>query len=183
MSQALLTIATVAALVAAQAGCGGSDTVSGSPPSAPGTIKLKSSFKAGGTLPNRFTCSGQGVSPPLSWTGQPAKTQQYALLVEDPDAPGGSYVHWSVIDIPASVRSIALGSTPVGSQQGRNSAGKDDYDPPCPPEGDPPHRYEFSIYALSKSIQLGAGAAPQIVRQGIRDRAIAKGTLTATYGR
>jgi Raf kinase inhibitor-like YbhB/YbcL family protein len=177
--------ATFCALAAvAIAGCGDDDgTVSGELPAAPETMTLKSNFTDGATLPERFTCAGQGVSPPFSWKGQPAKTKQYALLVEDSDAPGGSYVHWSLIDISAALRSIALGTTPVGSEQGANSAGDNDYAPPCPPEGEPPHRYVFAIYALDQSIQLGEGAAPEIVRQGIRERSIARGQITATFGR
>lgn len=166
------------------AGCGSSDnTVSGEAPNPPQTIELKSSFANGGSLPSKFTCDGRGVSPALSWKGAPGKTKQYALLVEDPDASGGTYVHWSLIDISAAVRSIAQGTTPVGSEQGANSAGRNDYAPPCPPEGDEPHRYVFNIYALDQSIQLGQGAAPEIVRQGVRERAIAGGQLTATYSR
>ena len=171
------------AIAASLAGCGGNDKDSGPPPNAPEKIKLAGEVKDGATLDARFTCDGAGVSPSLAWSAPPVGTKELALLVEDPLAPGGSYVHWAVFGIDPKLRIAPDGFVPAGGKQGRNSSGGNNYAPPCPPKGDPPHDYSFTIYALEASLELGAGAAPQIVRQAIRDRAIAKGTITAKYER
>lgn len=175
----LVALASAIAL----SGCGGgNDTVSGAPPNAPVKITLSSAFRDGGSLPVRYSCDGIGISPPLAWSAVPKGTKDLALLLEDPDAPGGTYVHWALFAINPKLRAIAPGTIPPNARIGRNSAGGSSYAPPCPPTGNRPHRYAFNLYALKDLLQLGNGAAPQIVRQGIRDDAIAKGTLTATFG-
>jgi len=110
-------------------------------------MKLKSrDFKENGNIPSEFTCDGRDVSPQLSWEDAPAETKSFALSVTDPDAPGGTWIHWLVYDIPRDVRSIDRGSLPKGAKQVENDFGMKNYGGPCPPSGT--HRYIFTIYAL-----------------------------------
>ena len=110
-------------------------------------MKLKSKdFEDDGNIPSEFTCDGRDISPQLSWEDAPAETKSFALSVADPDAPGGTWIHWLVYDIPKDVRSIDRGSLPGGAKQVENDFGKKDYGGPCPPSGT--HRYIFTIYAL-----------------------------------
>jgi Raf kinase inhibitor-like YbhB/YbcL family protein len=176
-------IAAATALLALLAGCGG-EKVEGPPPAAPQRIKLTSpAFAPGATIPKRFSCDGKGVSPPLAWRGVPADARWLALLVEDPDAPGGTFVHWTLFDIPTEVRRLRAGESPAGARSGDNSFGDRGYGGPCPPEGDAPHRYRFVIYALRDELGLDAGASPQDVRAAIGERALARGELTGRFGR
>jgi Raf kinase inhibitor-like YbhB/YbcL family protein len=117
------------------------------------------------------------------WSSVPAKARELALLVEDPDAPGGTFVHWTAWGIPPKVTQIPPGVPTGNIQQGKNSFGKTGYGGPCPPKGDSPHRYVFTLYALSTTLPLGEGASPSDVTKAIGDIAIAKGTLTGKYGR
>src|SRR3954469_10274202 len=143
-----VSIGVAAALVLA--GCGGGDggeKVSGPPPAAPASMRLTSpAFRDGGEIPSAYTCAGAGRSPALAWRGVPSGTQSLALLVEDPDAPGGTFVHWTAWDIPAGTRSLPVDAKP--RVQGESSAGKLGWAPPCPPGGSP-HHYVFTIYALA----------------------------------
>jgi hypothetical protein len=128
---------------------------------APATITVTSpAFVDGGTIPVRYTCDGENVAPPLRWSGVPADARGIALTVEDPDAPGGTFVHWVVLDLPPSATSVPP-DTPG-------------YKGPCPPKGDRPHRYVFTVYALRE---------PVTGRDQIGGAAIARGTLTGRYGR
>lgn len=134
------------------------------------------------SLPTRFTCAGRGVSPPLSWTGTPRGTRSIVVLLEDPDAPGGTFMHWSVYAIPPKAHKIGQGSIPSNAMQGRNSFGKVGYGPPCPPKGDHAHRYVFSVYAVPHRAPYGPGADLTAVRR-LAATALAKGVLTARYAR
>src|SRR5499425_1950470 len=128
-----------------------------------GTMKISSaSFPAGETIPKKFTCDGPDASPKLDWTEPPAKTQSFALIVDDPDAPVGTWVHWVLFNLPASARSLGQNvpnkeELPYGSRQGRNDVGTTGYGGPCPPAGTP-HRYFFKLYALDAKLGLKAGA-------------------------
>ena len=162
--------AIAVAAAAALAGCGGDETVEGPPPAAPRTIELTSTaFAEGETIPRRYTCDGDDVSPPLAWKGVPARARALALVVEDPDAPGGTFVHWTLLDLPA--RSTGLGS------------GKRGYRGPCPPEGDAPHHYGFLLYALDAPLRLGDDVSPADARAAIARHAIAEGRLVGVFGR
>src|SRR5438132_11012059 len=135
------------------AGCGGGN--SGPPPTVPATIKVTSpAFKNGGTLPAEFTCDGKlgGVNPPLGWSNKPNGTKSQALVLTDPDAPGGEFVHWTVWGMMDRTNGLDKDIPPIGLPQGTNSAGTSKYAPPCPPKGSAPHRYEFVIYALKEPI-------------------------------
>jgi Raf kinase inhibitor-like YbhB/YbcL family protein len=174
----------VALTCLALAGCGGGHTVEGPPPAAPERIALTSpAFRGGGTIPERFTCDGEEVSPPLAWRDMPSGARSAALLVEDPDAPKGTFVHWTVWDLPARDGALPAGRLPAGARQGENSFGKERYGGPCPPEDDQPHRYVFTLYALNGPLGLDAGAKPEDVRSAIGEHALARGELTGRFGR
>jgi Raf kinase inhibitor-like YbhB/YbcL family protein len=166
------------------AGCGGGDTVEGPAPSAPEKMRLVSpAFPNGGTIPERFTCDGKGVSPPLRWSRVPRGAAELALLVQDPDAPGGTFVHWSVLRLRPSLRRLAEDRVPKGALQTEQSFGARGYGGPCPPEDDPPHHYVFDLYALDRPLGLSADASLEEVRAAIRKVAVARGRLRASYGR
>jgi len=176
---------TVLLAVLALAGCGGSSN-SGPPPTAPATIKLTSpAFKNGGRLPVQFTCQGKfgGVSPPLEWTNKPGGTNSQALVLTDPDAPGGTFTHWTVWGMMGRTNGLVKDVPPLGLPQGRNSAGTSKYAAPCPPKGSSPHRYEFVIYALKAPLPLKAGAPADLVMDKINRAAIARGVLIGKYSR
>ena len=168
--------------VALLAGCGGGDKPSEPLPTAPATITLSSpAFDDGGTIPDRFTCSGKGVSPPLRWSGVPAKARELALLVEDPDAD--RFVHWTLLAIPPQTDGLAAGRTPAGSIETENGFGDKGWGGPCPPESKNPHRYVFSLYATDAPLDLGDDASPDEVRSAVAEHALARGTLTGRFGR
>lgn len=161
-------------------------------------FKLSSAeVKAGGTLTaeqvfNGFGCTGGNVSPSLSWSGAPADTQSYALTVYDPDAPTGSgWWHWVVINIPASVHSLAKGagapqsqSLPAGAEQVRTDFGIKGFGGACPPMGDKPHRYIFTVFALkSPKLDVPADATAALAGYMINGNVLAKTSFTAYYGR
>lgn len=154
-------------------------------PSVPGTLSISSpEFADGATIPTRFTCDGTSVSPPLTWSeSKPA--EEFVLLVTDPDAPGGRFVHWVIYAIASDQDSIGAGQGPAGAKQGSNDAGGTGYTGPCPPEGDQPHRYVFTMYALSAPRTRGipAGASADTVLKAISCCVQEQGTVTGTYGR
>jgi hypothetical protein len=110
-------------------------------------MKLSSKdFEEGGNIPSEHTCDGKNVSPQLSWEDVPEETKSFALSVRDPDAPGGTFLHWLICNIPKHIRNIERASVPKESVQVTNDFGKRDYGGPCPPSGT--HRYCFTLYAL-----------------------------------
>jgi len=166
------------------AGCGGGDKAVEPAPDAPPGIELTSSaFAAGQPIPAKYSCDGKQTSPPLAWADVPAGTKSLALLMEDPDAPSGTFVHWTVYGIPATARSFDEGKVPSGAEQGENSFGDDRYGGPCPPEGDQAHHYEFNLYALRADLGLEGGANPDEVRAAIKKQALARGRLIGTFKR
>jgi Raf kinase inhibitor-like YbhB/YbcL family protein len=142
-------------------------------------LELRSSdFRDGGTLPPSATCDGQGISPQLAWTA-PRGAKSFALIVDDPDAPNGTYVHWVMFDIPKSIISIARGAT-IGVS-GRNSAGNDTFKAACPPPGTGTHRYRFHLYALDvESLGLLTGATSQQVQAAMQGHVLAESMLVGT---
>lgn len=145
-------------------------------------IKVSSdAFADGQSIPARFTCDGGGQPPPLAWNGVPAGTAALALVVDDPDAPRGTFVHWVVLDLPGDATELDGSSLPSGAIQATNSAGRASYSPPCPPSGT--HHYKFTVYALSAPTGLRDGAALDTALRAIESTATAQGTLTSTYSR
>jgi Raf kinase inhibitor-like YbhB/YbcL family protein len=177
-------IALAAAVLAGLTGCGGGDTAESPAPKAPATMNLTSeAFAEGATIPERHTCDGDDVAPPLHWDGTPSDARALALVMDDPDAGGGTFVHWTVVDLPSDTSSLGAGEPPAGAQELENSFGDDGYRGPCPPEDDEPHRYVFTIYALDAKLGLDAGSSATDARDAIGSHAIAEGRLTGRFGR
>lgn len=110
-------------------------------------MRIRSSdFEDGGDIPSGFTCDGEDISPHLAWDDVPEGTKSFALIVDDPDAPMGTWVHWLLGDIPPQTREIPQNLIPTGARQITNDFGREDYGGPCPPSGT--HRYFFKLYAL-----------------------------------
>ena len=156
------------------------------------TILIESpAFPDGGTIPKLYTCDGKDISPPLRWSGVPEAARSLALICEDPDAPRGTWTHWVIFDIPATVKSLGEGvaatervTVAAGEEpalQGTNDFGKIGYGGPCPPGGT--HHYLFRIYALDTRLGLG----PKTTRLGllgsIKGHILAEGKLTGLYSR
>jgi Raf kinase inhibitor-like YbhB/YbcL family protein len=174
-------VATLTAVCVVLVGCG-------SPARLERTVQVSASITVdspditeGGPIPARYTCDGQGVSPPLRWSGVPPDAAVLALVVDDPDAPRGTYTHWVVVDIDPAVTSVARGQSPPGAQQIVNSAGRAFYMGPCPPSG--VHHYRFTVYALSRRLALPSRASLQSALDAIAEAATAQGRLTGTYRR
>jgi Raf kinase inhibitor-like YbhB/YbcL family protein len=139
-------------------------------------------FEDGQPIPRQYTCDGADRIPALSWDEPPAGTRSFALVVDDPDAPGGTFRHWGVYDIPASARSIG-GEEQIGSEAG-NDFGKTGYGGPCPPPGHGVHHYHFKLFALpADRLGLGAGAGVADVEAAAGKQALATGELIGTYER
>lgn len=152
---------------------------------APNSIRLESTaFVTGSAIPQTYTCDGDDVSPPLAWTGGP-QAEDYALTVIDRDAPGGVFVHWVVFEIPGTTSAFGEGGIPAGASEGANQFGDAGYGGPCPPSGDAPHRYVFTIYALGPRATegLSAGAQFEVFSDAIGCCILATGSLTGTYSR
>lgn len=135
-------------------------------------------FAEGGAIPRRHTCDAQDVSPPLAWSGPPAGTVAFALIVDDPDARG--WVHWVAYDIPASTTSLDEGATGP-YREGLTTWGSAGWRGPCPPSGT--HRYVFRLWALDAELGLGGTPSADQVRAAIRSRSLGTTTLTGTYRR
>jgi Raf kinase inhibitor-like YbhB/YbcL family protein len=158
-----------------------------SPDFAPGaTLKDEQAFDS-------FGCTGQNVSPALAWTGAPKDTKSFALLVHDPDAPtgGAGWWHWLVYNIPAATTELRKGAgkadgsaLPPGAASGITDYGAPGYGGPCPPEGDKPHRYVFTLYALKETkLDVPKDAKASLIGFMVNASAIGKATLTGMYGR
>jgi len=167
-------------------------------PAVAADFKLTSAdVKAGGTVENTyvfkgFGCEGGNASPALSWSGAPAGTKSFAITVYDPDAPTGSgFWHWTVVNIPATTSGLARGAgeaggknLPAGAVMGRTDFGSAAYGGPCPPKGDKPHRYIFTVFAVkTDKLDIDGNASGAIVGFNLHFNTLAKATFTATYGR
>src|SRR5580765_7869847 len=138
-------------------------------------------------IPTEFTCDSTNQSPALSWSAPPEGTKTFALVMDDPDAPGRTWVHWVLYDLPATTRELPAGvaaqaELPSGARQGRNDFKKIGYGGPCPPAG-PPHRYFFKLYALDTKIGLSPGATKQEVEHAMEGHVVASAELMGKYRR
>jgi Raf kinase inhibitor-like YbhB/YbcL family protein len=168
------------AAVAGISACGGK----AEEPEVPQSIVLTSpAFDAGARMPQRFSCDDAELSPPLTWRKVPDGAKSLALVMEDPDAPNRTFVHWTVFAIAPKAREFLEGEAPEGSLEGENSVGEEGYAGPCPPEGDKAHRYVFELYALRSEPDLARGAKPDEVRDAIAKHAMARGRLIGTFNR
>jgi Raf kinase inhibitor-like YbhB/YbcL family protein len=142
-------------------------------------------FADGGTIPRLHTCEGADVSPSLEWAGQPPETRSLALIVDDPDAPGGTWNHWLLYDLSPSVQTLAQGFRPgKAGASGTNDFGHEGYSGPCPPRGRSPHRYYFKLYALDvPSLGLAAGAKRAALDKAMQGRIVGTAQYMGKYER
>ncbi len=144
-------------------------------------------FAPGTAIPRQYTCDSADQSPPLSWTDVPAGTKRLALIVEDPDAPSGTFVHWVLFNIPPEPAEIAAGTShqtvlASGARQGRNDFRRVGYGGPCPPHG-PAHHYFFRMLALDEPLDLTPGATASEVRSAAKGHTLGLAELMGTYAR
>ncbi len=151
-------------------------------------FELKSAaFSAGSDIPKKFTCDGPDISPPLSWSEPPAGTQSISLIMDDPDAPVGTWVHWVLYELPASTRELPENmpkdrQLKNGARQGQNDFRRIGYGGPCPPPGGP-HRYFFKLYALDAKTNLGAGATKADLERAMKEHILAQAEMMGRYKR
>src|SRR2546428_2800688 len=151
-------------------------------------ILTSAALKAGAPTRGKYTCEGVDVPPPLTWSGAPAGTRSVALIADDPDAPGGTWVHWVLYNLPAEVSELPENIAKVesldlgGARQGRNDFRRPGYGGPCPPPG-PAHRYFFKLYALDTRLELKAGAQKKDVEAALEGHALGSAQLMGTYAR
>lgn len=150
-------------------------------------LKLTSSaFKEETMIPAKYTCDGKDISPPLAWQGVPDEAQALAVIADDPDAPGKTWVHWVVYNIPTNVNELPENYPPSekadnGIMQGKNDFKKIGYGGPCPPSGT--HRYYFKLYALSKTLDLKPGATKQELLDAMEGKVVAETSFMGKYSR
>ena len=145
-------------------------------------------FEAGGTIPTAYTCDGADTSPALAWTGVPGGTQSFALIVDDPDAPSGTFTHWVLFNLPAQATGLPEdvpreSTLDSGARQGTNSFQKIGYGGPCPPRNHGAHRYYFKLYALDAMLDLASGASKEDLTAAMQGHVLAEGELMARYAR
>lgn len=170
--------AAIVAALCLLSGCGLLGSTDALRRNAADSMTVTSPMVEQGTIAARYTCHGAGTSPPILWSNLPANTKSLALVVDDSSAPITPRVYWIVFDISPAARDLQAGSLPTGARQARNSAGKASYDPPCPAGG--PHKYRFTIYALSRSLHQPNGTHLRAAWTAIARSALAWGRLTAT---
>jgi hypothetical protein len=171
------------------AACGPSEpaaaVLTASPTEVPMTFQLTSTaFAEGIMIPSVYTCTGRNASPPLAWSEAPAGVKSFALIVDDPDASGGTWTHWVLYALPATAAGLPEdvppgAAGPDGSRQGKNSWGNLGYGGPCPPSGT--HRYFFRLYALDNLPDLAAGANAGQLDQAMQGHVLGYGELMGTY--
>jgi Raf kinase inhibitor-like YbhB/YbcL family protein len=181
MRGAKLTRSAVAvATTVVTVGCSGGGERADPPTSGATVITVTSTaFDDGQPIPQKYGCDGAEVSPPLAWSGVPSDAVTLALVVDDPDAPGGTFVHWVVANVDPAESGVAEGTTPAGGVEVANSSGDASYAGPCPPSGT--HHYRFTVYALSSTIDVAADTSLDDVFAAIDDASVGQGTLTGIY--
>lgn len=189
MHQSLRALAPVLLLISA-ASCGAStksanETNGGTAVENATLAKLQltsDAFQNGQPIPSQYTCDGGDQTPALKWGEPPAGTKSFALVIDDPDAPSGTFRHWGVFDIPASARFIGGGQR-LGTEVS-NDFGKQGYGGPCPPKGHGPHHYHFKLFALDiDKLDVAPGAKIVDVENAATRHALAQGELIGTYER
>jgi Raf kinase inhibitor-like YbhB/YbcL family protein len=144
-------------------------------------LLTSSAFADGGTIPRRHTCDGEDRSPPLAWTAPPTGSRSLALILDDPDAPGGRFIHWIAWGILPDQSGLAEGE--AAPLEGRNDFGSVGYRGPCPPRGHGPHRYRFRLHALGAELRLAPGAGVRELERELSAGLLAVAELVGTYGR
>jgi Raf kinase inhibitor-like YbhB/YbcL family protein len=151
------------------------------------TMEIKSSvFKQEDMIPAKYTCDGQNISPPLTWSGAPAETKSFALICDDPDAPAGTWVHWVIYDIPITVQvlpeNVSRAEEVKGiGKNGKNTSRRYGYDGPCPPGGT--HRYYFKLYALDTMLNIDTGLSKEGLLKAMKGHVLAEAQVMGRYKR
>lgn len=154
---------------------------------APSTMQLTSNaFDPNAAIPLQYTCKGEDISPALSWNAPPTGTQSFALIVDDPDAPGKPFTHWVLYDLPSDLRQLPENVSPdpillTGGVQGKNDFDRYGYGGPCPPGGT--HRYIFQLYALDTLLDLAPGESKNDVIEAMKGHILASAELVGRYGK
>ncbi len=138
-------------------------------------------FENNGMIPEKYTCDGDNINPPLKIIGAPEKTQSLALIVDDPDSPSGDWAHWVLFNVEAKIESIKEGIIPEGAKQGQNTFGNFKYEGPCPSSGT--HRYFFRLYALDKKIESDSPLNKETLLQLMSGHILAQAELMGQYKR
>ena len=144
-------------------------------------ILTSDAFANGQSIPAKYTCKGKNISPALSWTEPPAGTQSFALIMDDPDAPRGTWVHWILFNIPVVTSTLPENLHPGGIGVGKNSWGDMHYGGPCPPGGT--HRYFFKLYALDSNLSLSPGSTKDQLLNAMDGHILAQGELVGTFSK
>ena len=149
-------------------------------------ILESAAFRESDPIPPRYTCDGEDVSPPLTWREVPEGTEAFLLIMDDPDAPRGTWVHWVLFNVPATASDLAEGASgsgtlPRGAVEGTNSWERPGYGGPCPPSG--AHRYFFRLFALDGRVDLGPTATAADLSRSVKGRVLAEASLMGRYGR
>jgi Raf kinase inhibitor-like YbhB/YbcL family protein len=148
----------------------------------PKIMKISSpAFEENSKIPEKYTCDGENVNPPLKIEGIPKEAKSLVLIVDDPDAPMGTFLHWLVWNIPPETNLIEENSLPEGAVQGKNDFGKENYGGPCPPFGT--HRYFFKLYALDKKLDLPIGSKLKEVEEAMKGHILDQAQLIGLYQR
>jgi len=147
-----------------------------------GELKIISSaFPSDGSIPAKYTCDGADLSPPLEIGDVPAPAKSLALIVDDPDAPVGNWVHWVVWNIDPGIREVGEGKVPARGIEGKNDWGRNSYGGPCPPSGT--HRYFFKLFALDTTLNLGHATTKKDLERAMEGHILARGQLIGLYKR
>lgn len=142
-------------------------------------MNIASVFPDGGQIPDTYGCHGLDVNPPLKFSRVPVEAQSLALIVDDPDAPSGDWVHWLIFNIDPASQGISEDSVPAGAILGMTSSGKAEYGGPCPPSGT--HRYHFKLYALDTTLNLSSSAKKSDLLSAMKGHVISQAELIGTY--
>lgn len=140
-----------------------------------------SSFENNQNIPKTYSCDGNNINPPLEISDVPQNAKSLALIMDDPDAPGGTFTHWLMWNITSDTKEILEGDWPEGAEQGLNDRGELGYTGPCPPKGT--HHYHFKLYALSKKLDIPPNSKKQELEREIENSLIEKSELVGTYSR
>lgn len=166
-------------------GClgGGSSTKNPALTVAQNMTVASSAFAEGGTIPAKYSCKGSDVSPPLAFAGLPTGTRYLALIVDDPDAPRGTWTHWTFWNLPAAATNLAedVDVTQPGAREGTTSAGSTGYHGPCPPSGT--HRYFFKVYAQKEALDLASGATVNDLAAALEGKLLGWGQLMGKFSK
>jgi Raf kinase inhibitor-like YbhB/YbcL family protein len=146
---------------------------------------FSTAFADGGSIPALHTCEGADLSPTLEWSGEPGGTHSFALIVDDPDAPAGTWNHWLLWDVPSKIHNLPQGFKPgMAGVSGRNDFGRTGYGGPCPPKGHGPHRYFFKLYALGlETLGLREGTKRPDLDRAMAGRVLAEAQFMGRFER